>query len=372
MVCGFFLASLGLPGLSVAQTGGDGAPAPEALDELTGEELYLSACANCHGAEGTGEDPALVAFEEALPDFTECGFASREPDGDWVAVAHDGGPARGFSPMMPAFGASLSVEQIERVMGYVRTLCEDDAWPRGELNLPRAILTEKAYPEDESVFETDVALEGPGSLGSAFVYEKRFGARSQIEVVVPYSFRERTLEDRSDERWIGGLGDVVVGVKRDIFHDLSAGSIVSLAAEVKLPTGDESEGFGSGSTVYEAFLSYGQLLPADAFVQLQVVAEVPGDSDLEKEAVWRAAFGRSFTQGAWGRTWSPMVELQGKREMESGATIHWDVVPQMQVTLNTRQHVMANVGVLVPLDDSARPTRLVAYLLLDWFDGGFF
>ena len=87
----------------------------------------------------------------------------------------------------------------------------------------------------------------------------------------------------------------------------------------------------------------------------------------------RAGLGRTFTQGRWGRAWTPMVEVQAKRDLEDGATASWDVVPQLQVTLNTRQHVMANVGVLVPMNETeARDVRLVAYLLWDWFDGGFF
>ena len=47
-------------------------------------------------------------------------------------------------------------------MGYIRSLCTDDNWPRGELNLPRALLTEKAYPEDEWVVEAGADLEGDG------------------------------------------------------------------------------------------------------------------------------------------------------------------------------------------------------------------
>jgi hypothetical protein len=43
------------------------------------------------------------------------------------------------------------------------------------------------------------------------------------------------------------------------------------------------------------------------------------------------------------------------------------------VTLNTRQHVIGNIGVLVPMTDTeSRDPRLVLYLLWDWFDGGFF
>jgi hypothetical protein len=48
-------------------------------------------------------------------------------------------------------------------------------------------------------------------------------------------------------------------------------------------------------------------------------------------------------------------------------------VPQRQVTLNTRQHIMLNAGVQFPLNErQGRGTRFMAYLLWDWWDGGFF
>jgi hypothetical protein len=68
-----------------------------------------------------------------------------------------------------------------------------------------------------------------------------------------------------------------------------------------------------------------------------------------------------------------MLELLGGRDLVSGADTRWDAVPQFQVTLNTRQHVMLNVGIRTPLNDTDdRDTKLVAYLLWDWFDGGLF
>jgi hypothetical protein len=99
---------------------------------------------------------------------------------------------------------------------------------------------------------------------------------------------------------------------------------------------------------------------------------VPLDHDkAEDEAFARAALGRTFTSGRWGRAWSPMVEILASRELVSDSTTNWDVVPQMQVTLNVRQHVMLNAGARIPLNDSdIRDTRYLVYLLWDWFDGG--
>ena len=351
------------------------AQAPAKLDQLTDADLYQAACANCHGPDGRGLERSLLSFEEEIPDFTDCDFAAREPDADWVAVAHEGGPVRGFSEMMPAFRGALTLEQLGRVMAHIRTLCTDPDWPRGELNLPRAIVTEKAYPEDEWVVEAEVDLEGPGSVGSAFVYEQRFGPRSQFEVAVPFGWR--SLPDPGggpgESRWASGLGDVALGVKHAAFHSAASGTILSLLGEVVLPTGDESKGLGSEGAALEAFASFGQIIAGDSFVQAQAGVEVPLYDGADDEAIARLVVGRGFSQGPWGRSWTPMLELAASLDLADGASTVLDLVPQVQVSLNTRQHVLGNVGVLVPATATdGRSVRLVAYLLLDWFDGGFF
>ena len=344
--------------------------APEAADDdppRSGRKLYLEACAACHGGNGTGAPPSQVGFDVPLPDFTDCDFAAREPNGDWLAVAHAGGPARGFAREMPAFGEALTDDEILRITEYVRGLCTDEAWPRGELNLPRPLVTSKAYVEDEAVLATSIDAENRGAVMTEVVYEQRIGARNQYEIVVPFGFRER-----DEGGWTGGqLGDVAISVKRAMYHSVERGTILSVAAEAILPTGDEATGFGSGTVVFEPYVAFGQLLPANAFFQFQGAVGLPLDRDkANEEAVWRGVLGTSLSQGRWGRTWSPMVEVLGSRELISDAPTHWDVVPQVQVTLNTRQNIMANVGARIPVDGSDRSIQVMGYLLWDWFDGG--
>lgn len=334
----------------------------------TGQLLYKQACAACHGINGKGVTQSQLGFATPTPDFSDCNFATREPNADWIAVTHRGGPARGFSTDMPAFGEALTTEEIQLIMDHIRTLCTDDNWPRGELNLPRPLVTEKAYPEDEMVISSAIDMENEGMVMNELVYEQRFGARNQLELVVPFGFRERAGS------WNGGqLGDVALGVKRALYHNLDRGSIFSVTGEFLLPTGDRATGFGKGTTIFEPFISFGQLLPAGSFLHIQSGMELPLLRDkATDEAFWRGALGTSFTEGSWGRTWSPMVEILGSRELEPGAQNHWDIAPQMQVTLNTRQHIMINVGLRIPADDPARDTQLMVYVLWDWFDGGYF
>jgi hypothetical protein len=307
---------------------------------------------------------ASVGFDVPLPDFTDCSFTSREPAADWFAIAHDGGPVRAFDARMPAFGRALEAAQIEMAVAHLKRFCGDRSWPAGELNLPRALVTEKAFPEDEAVLSTSVAS---GAVVNELLYERRIGARSQYEVKVPIAVQ------RNGAGWGRGLGDVAAAVKHALHHSLEGGRILSAAAELIFPTGKESEGLGGGATVFEPFVAFGQVLPADGFVQAQVGVEVPLGSDRTKEAFWRGVAGRSFVEGRFGRTWSPMIEVLAAKELARGEPVRWDVVPQVQVTLSRRQHVMLNVGVRVPANDrGSRRTQVLTYLLWDWFDGALF
>ncbi|WP_419934574.1 c-type cytochrome [Candidatus Palauibacter sp.] len=345
--------------------------APQAAPD--GMTLYEAGCASCHGSDGRGAPADRIAFEDPLPDLTDCSFASREPDADWIIVSKAGGPIRGFSDVMPAFEEAFDDDQLQAVMDHIRTFCTDRAWPRGELNLPRPLFTEKAYPEDEWVWTTGVNAEGAGAVINELLYEKRFGSRNQIEVALPFGFAEspaapvgRDAGPASD--WGVGLGDIEVGYKRALVHNLA--TIFSFGTELKLPTGDEERGIGEGEFRLEPFLALGQILPGDGFFHLQAGAEFLGETT---EGFWRAVLGRTFTSGEFGRSWSPMIEVLGSAGLAEGSRSQWDLVPQMQVTLNTRQHVMLNVGVRFPLTDSdARSTQFLVYLLWDWFDGGLF
>jgi hypothetical protein len=66
-----------------------------------------------------------------------------------------------------------------------------------------------------------------------------------------------------------------------------------------------------------------------------------------------------------------MVEGVAFRELASGATTSLDVVPQIQISISRRQHILGSVGASIPaLNREGRSTAAMAYLLWDWFDGG--
>lgn len=347
--------SLGATAAALGQT-----PEPRAV--------YTAACAACHGDDGRGRGASELGFEVPLPNFTDCDFAVREPDSDWYAIAHRGGPIRGFDRLMPAFGEALQPEEIQAALARIRAFCTDARWPRGELNLPRALFTEKAYPEDEAVITTTFVTEGADSVSHEFLWEQRFGPLNQMEIKIPIT----RADLGAPEGWTSGAGDLGIGVKHTMRHSLERGSILSVGGELVVPTGDETKGFGKGTTVLESFVLYGKILPRDSFVQLQGVLEFPNDSALEDEAVFRAVLGKTWTVDApFGRSFTPMLEVLAARELAGGAETQWDVVPQLQVSLNKRQHVLGAIGIRQPITDRGnRQTELVFYLLWDWFDGG--
>jgi mono/diheme cytochrome c family protein len=104
----------------------------EAARVESGAQVYARACAACHGDDGRGRERSEVGFSTPLPDFTDCDYASRERQADWFAIVHEGGPVRSFNRMMPAFRDALDDEEISKAVDYVRSLCTDKRWPRGE------------------------------------------------------------------------------------------------------------------------------------------------------------------------------------------------------------------------------------------------
>jgi len=339
-----------------------------ALQLDTGKHIYRAACAACHGQDGRGTPQTIIGFvlPDTFPDFTRCDQTTAETNIAYDDVITNGGPSRGFSQIMPAFGQALTQKQIGEVIKYLRSFCRNPHWPRGELNLPRALVTEKAFPEDEEVISTAVNARGTPGVSTDIVHEQRFGVRNQIEVDVPLEFQNQ------NHTWYGGIGDTSIGVKRAMFSSLRTGSIFALQGEVIAPTGNKVRQLGTGTTTFETFASFDQLFPTNTFIQFQTGADLPVDTAVTPQSMfWYTAVGQSFAGNhGMGRLWSPMVEFLAERDLMTGARTNWDVLPELQVTLSRRQHIRANFGVRVPANNTAgRPVQLMFYLLWDWADG---
>ena len=333
-----------------------------------GRKIFKSGCVACHGADGRGAPQELAGFERprTFPDFTVCSQTTPESNIVWKDIIVHGGPTRGFSQIMPSFSEALTSEQIDDVIGYLRSLCRNPHWPLGELNLPRALVTEKAYPEDEVVISTSFNAQGAPGGTTHIIHEQRFGVKNQIEVDVPVNFQDQS------HTWYGGIDDTTLGIKRTMFSSLRSGSILSLFGGAILPTGNKARGFGTGTTTFETFAAFDQLFPTNTFVQTQLGADLPRHTQIAPQSIFfNTAVGQSFgADHGLGRLWSPMFEFLAARDLVDSAKTNWDVLPQMQVTISRRQHIRANLGVRVPVNNTAgRQVQLVFYLLWDWGDG---
>jgi mono/diheme cytochrome c family protein len=341
------------------------AAAPEKQPQLDGHALFIANCAACHGESGRGDRKASdLGFSFKMPDFGDCSFASREADGDWASSIHRGGRARAFPRQMPAFDKALSEDEIDAIISYLRDKCAKSGWPRGEFNLPLAMFTEKAFPEDEVLNLNTINTSGPKAITSTTIFEKRFGERGQLEVNLPISSVTSGT----------GIGDIGVAWKQNLLADVDRGTIFSLLGEVVLPTGSARRGLGSGAFAFETHALFAQILADDFFLQGDVFGAYPTGKGLSNEAHGNFALGRTFAEDeGWGRSWSPQVELLTTQEFMPGAKLQWDIVPQLQVSLSRRQHILLSVGERIPLNDRGgdRQPQFVFYLIWDWYDAGF-
>jgi mono/diheme cytochrome c family protein len=347
---------------------------PKAPDVENGERVYKGGCIACHGAEGKGAPESSTVFKrpDTWPDFTDCAGTTPEPNGNWKAAIVHGGPSRGLSQIMPAFGDLLTDEQINDVMAYMRGFCKNKHhFPLGELNLPRALVTEKAFPENEIVVSSAASTKGLPAWTTDVIDERTvIDARTQLETDVPVNY---TIPEGGPKGgWTEGVGDITVGLKRELFSSLRTGSILSVQGGILLPTGDRARGFGAGTTQLEPFAAFDQLFPTNTFIQTEVGADLPVDTSVAPRSMfWRAALGQAIAPDHMlGRLFSPMVEILGTRDFKAGASNDWDVLPEMQITVSRRQHVRVGFGYREPFTDTAgRTPQAVFYLLWDRADG---
>ena len=351
----FILVSVCMP-IVFAQTVPDDVPAD-------GAAIYRDACAACHGHDGKGMPHEEVGNVASIPDFTDCRFNSAERTSDWLAIVRGGGPVRGFSRVMPAFGDALTDGQIELAIGHIRSFCTVSRWPDGDLNFPRPLTTEKAFPESEAVFAFSAPITETDNAEMRIIYERRLGARGQVEAAVPFAARQ------IGDQWYSGLGDVSAGYKHLLLASRRSGTLLSAASSLTLPTGNDQHGLGTRLAVLETSALAGQRI-GPAFAHGQVGFEFPLNvASTPNEVFWRGALGTAFTPRADGRMWAPMVELTGHREFEYGDPIRWDLIPQLQVSLSRRRHIAVTGGARIPIGGPSRPSTAMVSLNWDWYEG---
>lgn len=235
-----------------------------------------------------------------------------------------------------------------------------------ELNVPRALVTEKAFPENEFVFSAAANATGAPGWTTDIIHEQAFAERNELEIDLPVNY---AVQGRQHTR---GVGDLAIAFKRELFSSLRTGSIFSLQGGVLLPTGSSSLGFGAGTATFEPFAAYDQLIGSTTFVQFQLGGNITVDgSKAPRSLYFRTALGHSMAPDhLLGRLSSPMIEILGSRDYSSGADTEMDVLPEMQLALSRSRHISANIGVREPFTNTeSRHPQVVFYVLWDWAEG---
>jgi mono/diheme cytochrome c family protein len=353
MANGFAWRDIPAAGLLIVWASTATAAAP---DLATGQRVYESACATCHGPKGRPDpdNPVIQALGQLPADLSDPLFNSREPAADWEMVVNHGGRALGLSEQMPAWGSALTDEEAQAVVAYVKTLAPgSERYPPGELNLMLPIRTQKAFPEDEVVWKSRYEdRDGEDVWRNVLEFEKRFGRAGQ-----------GILELVEEE---GELHEVELGWKQALTWSLEGGWLLSGGAKLALPT----EGDGSEELI--PFLAWAQELSPSWTLQSSARAILPLD-DVDAGELELAGIVH-YTWSAWPQRVFPALEATATVPFEDGGEdrVQWTVVPQLRIGLTRGGHVALNLGAEIPLSDQPYDWRAHLTLLWDFADGGFF
>jgi len=213
------------------------------------------------------------------------------------------------------------------------------------LNFPRALLTGKAFPEQEMIVGGRFGRNGRNVSEYFGVLEYRVNGRTNIEI------KSRALSINPN---IGptesGPGDRVLSVKRVVAFSPLYRALASAGMELTLPTGNDRRGLGSGGFVFEPNLRAG-VDWKQFIVQVAGALAVPdGSSNSNSQAKLDVAIGRYFSPDLRLQI-TPMIELNTTTRLSgpSYGETKSAILPQVRV----KWLVWAlGVGVQAPITDA--------------------
>lgn len=87
-----------------------------------GKKVFGKYCSVCHGVEGKGDGFNAYNLDPKPRDFSDPDYRSRVDSVRIVETISSGGSAMGLSPLMPAWGRTLSKRDIRNTCYYVMYL----------------------------------------------------------------------------------------------------------------------------------------------------------------------------------------------------------------------------------------------------------
>lgn len=289
-------------------------------------------------------------------DFTDCSLSTPEGDPDWEAVISKGGPVVGLSSQMPAFGDFLSSAQISEFVSFIKKFCAEPGWPSGNLNLPRPLFAEKAFPENEFIFAPVAShrKNEPNEFEFAAIYERRVGKRAQVEAILPLG----SLDSGSGRT--SGIGDIELGLKYAL-NPTTSNHLFSAGMDLVLPTGDDEKGLGGGTVVFEPYIATATTIGSKSYLQTQFKFEIPEKNTGEDSVfVYNIYLGRDIKLLPSTLTYG--VELNGENDEVA-------FTPQLRKGLSKSGALAGAFGVRIPVNKrDEQGVKWVGYLLWEYLE----
>ena len=164
------------------------------------------------------------------------------------------------------------------------------------------MITEKAFPENETVIAGSINASGTPASARRSFYEQRIGASAMVEVAIPYDFTHESGD------WGSAFGDLALGYKRKLFHSLKKGSIFSVGGEIIAPTGNTRSAPAGNPPSSKRSPRSDNCCPPTAFCRCtrasncpRIPTRCPGPTTCEPRSARRSA--RTADSAAAGRRW---------------------------------------------------------------------
>jgi mono/diheme cytochrome c family protein len=112
------------PGAVPAEAAAPATPVEPTLSyELRlGKQVFQHYCLTCHGETGAGDGFNAFNVEPHPRDLSDPAFQKAKSNPELTDTIRRGGVGVGLSAMMPPWGKTLTPDQIDQVVGYIRTL----------------------------------------------------------------------------------------------------------------------------------------------------------------------------------------------------------------------------------------------------------
>lgn len=94
-----------------------------------GKQVFEHYCQTCHGKTGAGDGFNAFNITPRPRHLSDPVFLKAKSNSDLAAAINFGGAGIGLSPMMPPWGKTIGPDQVEQVVGYIRTLKGTDPAP---------------------------------------------------------------------------------------------------------------------------------------------------------------------------------------------------------------------------------------------------